>query len=232
MVASLDIGQWATGLIPSSGTVMSLIRSLVIFVGIIIIGTIIFFIINWKKKQKKGNLVEIGWWEEITENMIPLTVDKAEEIIIPGTSLRVFYIKSKDMWLPRFTRPIKPKLFWVVITPNREIVNWTPKPIGKDMKEAGLNYDHTDMRWAAENTKDWIKRNFRDKSTPWWREYKGVIAGVAYILVTTFCLGVILYLWKGLVNEMGGITAQLGKQCMQVMGQGVANNASGVIQVP
>lgn len=232
MVATVDIGQWFTGFIPSAGTVMSLIRNVVIFVGIIVVGIIIFFVLNWKKKQKKGNIMELGWWEEINGQMMPLTVDKTEEIIIPGTSLRVFYIKSKDMWLPRFTRPIKPKLFWIVITPNREIVNWTPKPIGQDMKEAGLDYDHTDMRWGAENVKEFIKRNYRDKATPWWKEYQGVITGAVYILVTTFCLGIILYLWKGITDQQASITAQLGKQCLQFMGQQASNNASGVIQIP
>ncbi len=226
-----EFGSFFTKMMPSSVTVMNWMKYGLIFFGIILLGAVIFFIINLKKKQSRGDMHEIGWWEEINDQMVPLSVEKAQEIIIPGTSLRVFYLKKKDMWLPRFTRAIKPKLFWVVITPTKELVNWTPKPIGRDMKEAGINYDHTDMRWAAENTKEFIKRNYRDKATSWWKEYQGVITGAVYIMVVTFCLAIILYLWKGLVDQMGSLASQLTAQCQSNVDQG-ASAASGVIKVP
>lgn len=231
MVEAIDIGGWITGLIPDAATVMSWLRNLIIFVGIILVIAAIFFFIAWKKKQKKGDFNEVGWWEEINDKMSPMKMDKAREIIIPGTSLRVFYIKEKDMWLPRFTRSIKPNLYYVAITPNREIVNFTLKAIGRDMKEAGLEYDHTDMRWASENTKEFIKRNYRDKATPWWKEYQGVITGAVYILVVTFCLGIILYLWKGITDQQAAIMAQIGEQCKAFM-QSAAPAGSGVITIP
>ena len=230
MVSTVDIGSMITSIIPSSDTVMSWLRNLIIIIGVIVVMVVIFFFMAYKKKSKKGDMIEIGWWEEINDQMMPLKVDKAQEIIIPGTSLRVFYIKEKDMWLPRFTRAIKPKLFWVVITPNRELVNWIPKPIGRDMKEAGLDYDHTDMRWAAENTKEFIKRNYRDKANPWWKEYQGVITGAIYILVVTFCLGIILYQWKGITDQEAAIIAQIGEQCKNIIAP--ASTGSGAITVP
>ena len=49
------------------------------------------------------------------------------------------------------------------------------KNINEETKEAGLEYDHTDMRYALTNLLALIKRNYRDKSQPWWREYKDVI---------------------------------------------------------
>lgn len=226
-----NIKSFITGIIPGSATVMSWLRNILIVIGVILLIIIIFIIVVWRKKQKKGDMNDIGWWEEINDKLSPIKMDRAQEIIIPGTSLRVFYIKDKDMWLPRFTRAIKQNLFYVAITPNKEIINFTLKSIGKDMKEAGLEYDHTDMRWAAENTKEFIKRNYRDKATPWWREFQGVITGAIYILVVTFCLAVILYLWKGITDQQAAIMAQLGEQCKGFM-QPAANNASGVIQIP
>lgn len=229
MANPIDIGSWITGLIPSSGTIMSWLRNILIILGIVVVMAVIFFFMSWKKKNKKGDLQELAWWEEINDQMVPIKVDKIQEIIIPGTSLRVFYDKEKDMWLPRFTRAIRPKLFYVAITPNREIVNWVPKPIGRDMKEAGLDYDHTDMRWAAENVREFIKRNYRDKAEPWWKAYQGVITGAIYILVVTFCLAIILYLWKGLADQEAQIISQLGEVCKGVLS---STPTSGVIQVP
>ena len=227
-----NIGETFTSFIPSSESMMGFLRNGLFLLGaVLLLGIVIFIVAYRKKNQNKGDMNEIGWWEEISDQLVPMKMDKAREIIIPGTSLRVFYIKNKDMWLPRFTRAVKQKLFYVAITPNKEIVNFTLKAIGKDMREAGLDYDHTDMRWAAENTKEFIKRNYRDKSTPWWKEFQGVITGAIYIIVVTFCLGIILYLWKGITDQQAAIMAEIGKQCMQFMGN-APTEASGVIQVP
>lgn len=231
MAVPLDLGSFVSGFIPSGSTVMVILRWIVILLGFAVVFGGLFFFLSWKKKNKKGNMVDLGWWEEINGRMTPLEVDKVEEIIIPGTNLRVFYDKAKDMWLPRFTRAVRAKLFWVVITPNREIVNWIPKPIGRDMLEAGMDYDHTDMRWAAENTREFIKRNYRDKAVKWWQAYQGVITGAIYILVVTFCLGILLYLWQGLVDKMSTIISGLGTVCKNAAQAG-ASNMSGVVQIP
>lgn len=171
---------------------------------IIIVAGIIFFLLNAKKK-KKTPVKKIGWWEEVHGNMIPTAMDKAQEIVIPGTRLRVFYIKSKDMWLPRFTRGITENLFYVAITPKRELVNFTLTSIGKDMEKAGLKYDHTDMIWASENLREFIKRNYRDKSTPWWKAYQGVITTAIYIIILTFSFVIIIYFMRQIVGDMGGV---------------------------
>ena len=181
-----------------------LITGLIILFIVAIAGAIVFFLMK-KKKDKKTPVKKIGWWEEVHGNLIPTAMDNAKEIIIPGTRLRVFYIKSKDMWLPRFTRGITKDLFYVAITPKRELVNFTLKSISADMKEAGLEYDHTDMIWASENLREFIKRNYRDKSTPWWKAYQGVITTVIYIILLTFSFVVILYFMRQIIGDMGGV---------------------------
>ncbi len=192
------------------GSLLDTVLTILLIVIIIgVFGGLAFFFMK-KKKDKKEPLKTICWWEEVQKKLVPTTQDSAKEIIIPGTRLRVFYIKSKDMWLPRFTRGITKDLFYVVITPKRELVNFTLTSIGDDMEKAGLEYDHTDMIWASENLREFIQRNYRDKSTPWWKEYQGVITTAIYIVIMTVSFIVILYFMRLVVKDMGGLIGQIG----------------------
>ena len=200
----------------------------IVFFIAIILGGLFYFAYRWKKGKDTHYNKEIGWWEEVNDNLVPLFVDKAQEITIPGTNLRVFYIKNKDLWLPRFTRGITKDLFYVAVTADREIINFSLKSLAKDRAEAGLNYDHTDMRWAAENTREFIKRNYRDKATPWWKEYKEVIATVALLLVITFSFVIIIFFMRGIVEDIGVVSATSNsaieklKLCAQPVTSGIA----------
>ncbi len=191
--------------------------TLTIFLIIVVVGVfggLAFFLMK-KKKDKKTSPKTIGWWEEVHEDMIPTLMDKAKEIIIPGTRLRVFYIKAKDMWLPRFTRGVTKDLFYICITQKRELVNFTLKSLSKDMAEAGLKYDHTDMIWASENLREFIKRNYRDKSTPWWKAYQGVITTAIYIIILTFSFVVILYFMRQIMGDISAVISETAKLIKQ-----------------
>lgn len=196
----------ASGLFSFSGIVAQIFYIIRVFgIFVIIAGGI--YLYSKRKKQKQS--IKIGWWEEVNGRLIPLNVDDAMEITPPGTHLKVFYIKSKDLWLPRFTRGIKPDLFYVAITPDREIVNFSLKSLSKDRKEAGLEYDHTDMRWAAENTKEFIKRNYRDKSTQWWKLYKDVISTVIFIVILTLSMAIIVFMLTKFTAQLGSVSGNL-----------------------
>lgn len=175
-----------------------------IFILILLLGVIIGGIWYFKKKKKPaGDLKKIAWWEETTSGPVPVRSDEAEEIIIPGTTLRVFYVKDRDLWLPRFTKGITKDLFYVMITPNRQMVNFTLKSLGASLKEAGLDYDHTDMLFAAENMREFIKRNYKDKAIKWWQAYQGIIAIAIFIFLMTVSLAVILYMMGKLSDKIG-----------------------------
>ena len=194
----LGLGGFSlTSLFSSAKNIASVVIVLIVCAGIA------YYYMNKSKKIKNKVIKKIGWWEEINGRLVTLSMDEAEEIIIPGTNLRAFYIKKRDMWLPRFTRAINQDLFYLAITKNREIVNFTLKSLEESMKEAGLDYDHTDMRWANENTREFIKRNYRDKSIPWWKEYKDVIATVVILAVMVFGFVIIIYFLGGLVEKIG-----------------------------
>lgn len=167
------------------------------------------------KKQKKLYNKRIFWFEEVHGNMIPTGEDLACELILPGTNITVFYIKEKDMYLPRPVKRMGKDAYWFVIKNNREIVNFTMKNMNKEMTEANLDYDHTDMRYALTNLLALIKRNFKDKSQAWWREYKDVIGLVILIFVLT--LSFIFIISKvGDLIEKAGILIDHADQLIQV----------------
>lgn len=206
-------------------SVLSTVVTISKIVGIAILtGIFVFLVFRWRKNRNKGMTREIHWWEESVGGLVPTRIDFAEEVIIPGTNLRMFYIKDRDTWLFRFTRGITPSVFFVAITKNKEIVNFTLKSLDSHMKEAQLDFDHTDMRWAAENMREWVKRNYKDKSQKWWKEYQGVITTAIFILVMTFSLCIIIYFMKGMVGQLGSISGGLKDvvdQCRAAQGSGV-----------
>lgn len=185
--------------------------NIVVIVIVFLVGVaIIYFGFRYRAKNKQGIKKEIHWWEEVGGKMVKIRIDQATELSIPGTSLKLFYVKDKDLWLPRFTRGVSPTEFYVALTPNKEIINFSLLGIGESLKAAGLDYDHTDMRWAAENLREFVKRNYRDKSTPWWKEYAGVITTAIYILVMTFSFVIILFFLKGVIGDIGQVAGSVG----------------------
>ena len=198
------------------------------FLCAIVGGIITIAIVLKRQKSKNQETKKIGWWVEVsgTERMEPSRMDEVEEIVIPGTVLRVFYCKKRDLWLPRFSRGVSKDLFYVLITPTQQMVNFTLKSLSSDLKEANLDYDHTDMLWAAENTREFIKRNYRDKSVKWWQAYQGVITTAIYLLIMTFSMVMIIYFMRGIVQDLGEVAATIS----QAVKTSCANAAtSGVI---
>lgn len=192
-------------------------------------GALFFGMWYIKTKHKRAkNSQKVTWWVEVTGKKImePSRTDDIEEIILPGTILRLFYCKKRDLWLPRFSRGITKDLFFVGLTPTQQMVNFTIKGISEDLKNAELDYDHTDMIWAAENTREFVKRNYKDKSVKWWQMYQGVITTAAYILIMTFSLVIIIYFMRGIVEDMGSllgtIESVLENSCARAVTSGVA----------
>ncbi|KKL63716.1 hypothetical protein LCGC14_2172310 [marine sediment metagenome] len=155
------------------------------------------------KKNKVLNNKKIFWFEEVNGNMTAVDEDVASELTIPGTNINVFYIKRKDMYLPRPVKRMGKDAYWFCIRNNREIVNFKMKNLNKEMSESNLDFDHTDMRYALTNLKELIKRNYRDKATVWWREYKDVIAIVIFVFVLTLSFFFIISKVGTLIDKIG-----------------------------
>lgn len=198
----------------------------IILIVAILAAVFIYFLLRYRTKKDLGTEKEIRWWEDIHGNLVPTRMDTANEVTIPGTSLKLFHIKKTNTWLPRFTRGVTQSTFFVAITQNKEIINFTLKSIEKDMSEAGLKYDHTDMRWSSENLREFVKRNYRDKAVPWWREYQAVISTAIFIVIMTFSLGVIIYMMKGFVGEMSSVASAISDAVERL---NVCSPGSGII---
>lgn len=225
-MASISLENFDLGSI-DFGFIIDKIYSYVgIFLLLLVLGGLIgaFFVMKRKGKEKQGKF-KIGWWHEIGERMEPSKMDEVSEIVIPGTTLRIFFNEKKDLWIPRFTRGISANLYYVLLTPTNQMVNFTIPSLSKDLKNANLEYDHTDMLWAAENSREYIKRNYKDKATKWWQLYQNTIATAAIIVIITFSFVIIIYFMKGIVEEMGNVAAQLGeyslKACQNAQTSGV-----------
>lgn len=187
-----------------------------IFLLLLVLGGVVAAFIFMKKKDKSSEgKNKIGWWHEIGPLMEPGKMDEVNERVIPGTTLRIFYNEKKDLWIPRFTRGITSKLYYVLITPTHQMVNFVIPSLSSDLKRANLEYDHTDMLWAAENSREYIKRNYKDKSVKWWQLYQNTIATAILIFVMTFSLIMIVYFMRGLVVDMRGVAATLGDAALR-----------------
>lgn len=157
----------------------------------------------YKKNQKVLYKNKIHFFEEVNGHFVPTEDVDAAELVIPNTNIRVFYIKSKDLYMPRGTRKMGKDAYWYGIRNNREIVNFTMKNLNKDMVEAGLEFDHTDMRYAYANLQDLIKRNYKDKSVKWWKEYKDVISTVIFVFVMSLSMFFLLGQISKLIGQLG-----------------------------
>jgi len=172
----------------------------------------------YRKKEKALYSQNLHFFEEVNGQTVPTESLLAAELTIPGTSIMVFHVKSKDLFLPRGVIRMGKKSYWYSIRNNREIINFSMTNINKETGEAGLNYDHTDMRYAYTNLREIIKRNYKDKSQKWWREYKDVIATVIYIFVVSLSfffivsqIGKLLGQIDPLLGRAEEILAQLAK---------------------
>lgn len=197
-----------------------------IFLLLAVVGGVVFAFIYIKRRNKDvEGKSKVGWWHEVGARMEPGKMDVVDERVIPGTTLRIFYNDKKDLWIPRFTRGITANLYYVLITPTHQMVNFTIPSLSSDLKRANLEYDHTDMLWAAENSREYIKRNYKDKSVKWWQLYQNTIATAILIFVMTFSMIMIIYFLRGLVVDMRGVAGALGdaalKACQNAQTSGV-----------
>lgn len=187
------------------GSIFQGIGIFILFLGVLLVAGGVTLFLLYKLKEKKLYNKGLHFFEEITGVMQPVEDLMATELIVPGTSIRVFYIKEKDFYMPRGTKKMGKDSYWYAVLNNREIVNFVMKNLNKELKEANLEYDHTDVRYAYENLREIIKRNYKDKSLKWWKEYKEVIS--IAILIFALTLSFVFIMWKlgDLVDKIGNL---------------------------
>jgi len=190
----------------------------------LIIGSVVFYIL-WRIRRKRLYNKRIFWFEEVNGQVVPTDEDLARELTIPNSNMTLFYIKKKDLYLPRPVKRMGKDSYWFMIKNNREIVNFSMKDMNAEMTVANLDYDHTDMRYAYTNLREIIKRNYRDSSKVWWREYKDVIATTILIFVLTISFFFLISKIGSLLDKIGVLmnnADQLIQAAQAARGSGVA----------
>lgn len=169
--------------------------------GIIIGGILIAAIWYWRslKNKKSPNLKNIIWYRMIKGKTTPINLkdpDAAEEILVPGTGLRLFYIEKSDTYMPRLKEEIDKDIYFAMLAANGRIINFTLQSYDEAMRSVGLEFDRADNLWDVENAREFVKRNYTDKSIKWWQAYQQVISNAIHIILHTITLVVIIYFMK------------------------------------
>lgn len=107
-------------------------------------------------------------------------IEKAKEIVLPGTSVRAFYLKNSKFYIPRPSIETGTNEFWYFIREDGEWVNVGLANLNTELKQLGLHYDHTDMRMANAALKRLVDKSY--KKLNWLKEYAPYI-GFAVIII-------------------------------------------------
>ncbi len=171
--------------------------ALIVFFVLLIVGIITF--VHYSNKAKKRQFqYKIHIFKDIAGEIQPIEDDLAKEVFIPDTNVGLYYLLRKKIYIARPTRSMGKNAFWFKILANGEWVNFDMKSDkkGKDGKQtlSEAEYDHRDTRYAYINLKEIIKRNYRDKSIKWWKEYAPIISFI--IISFVFILGLWILLAK------------------------------------
>ncbi len=177
MAASDFLGQLGVNIGSDGGFVsFSFFGDIVIFLILCIIaGVVTYWYLNKKSYNK-----EIVKFREINGVTRRVGVEKAKEIVLPGTSVRAFYLKNSKFYIPRPSIETGQNEFWYFIREDGEWVNVGLANLNTELKQLGLKYDHTDMRMANAALKRLVDKSY--KKSNWLKEYAPYI-GFAIIII-------------------------------------------------
>ncbi len=161
---------------------------LLIFVGVIIFGVIGFFVYS-KLLNKKEFYITVNLFKVVNGKRFFIRSDKAREIVIPGTNVRLLKWKAMNIYSAYPTRAIGQNIYAYNINRFGELTNFDFGE-GEDITEATMDFDHRDQTYAYLNLQQLINRNWREKNTlGWWKEHLPLIT----VIVSSILL--ILAMW-------------------------------------
>ena len=144
-----------------------------------------FFGYYWKKLKKAQFINQIPIYRDIGGQIYRTGTDWAKELFVPDTNISLYFLKSRKIYIARPTRAMGKNEYWYKILSNGEWVNFDLSS-GSEDTFATANYDHRDTRYAYVNLKEIIKRNYKDKTVQWWKEYSPLIT---FIIVSFIFIG-------------------------------------------
>ena len=185
---------------------------LLIFFVILLAGIITFFYYS-KKIKKQQFKYKIHIFKDVAGEIQPIDDDLAKEVFVPDTNVGLYYLLRKKIYIARPTRAMGKNAFWYKILPNGEWVNFDMKGVAGTKTLTKIDYDHRDNRYAYINLKEIIKRNYRDKSVKWWKEYAPLIT----FIITSFIF--VLGCWV-LLAKIGKLIDSV-RPLMEIMKQNI-----------
>ena len=212
------IGTWATIIF-------------LVFLILIIAGVITFFYYS-RKLQKAQFKNQIPIFQSINGKQSRIGIDKAKEVFVPDSNVSLFYLKDKKIYIARPTRAMGKDEFWYSISENGEWVNFDMSIDPEKNTLSLANYDHRDTRYAYINLKEIIKRNYKDKSIKWWKEFAPLITFVIVSFIFIGSCWILLAKIGNLIQELAPFVEQM-RIISENMVQGVQqaqNINSGVVQ--
>ena len=201
---------------------------LLIFFVVLFAGIVTFF--HYAKKIKKQQFkYKIHIFKDVAGEIQPIDDDLAKEVMVPDTNVGLYYLLKRKIYIARPTRGMGKDAFWYKILPNGEWVNFDLKGIDGKKTLSKAEYDHRDTRYAYINLKEIIKRNYRDKSVKWWKEYAPLITFIVISFIFVLGCWVLLAKIGKLIDSVRPLL-DMAKQILEANAQQVQGNLnSGVV---
>ncbi len=161
---------------------------LLIFLGVVVFGVISFFIYR-KLVNKKQFYITVNLFKIVNGKRFFIKSDKAREIVIPRTNVRLLKWKAMNIYSAYPTRAMGNNIYAYNINRFGELTNFDFGE-GEDPTEAKMDFDHRDQTYAYLNLQQLINRNWREKNVlGWWKENLPLIT----VIVSSILL--VLAMW-------------------------------------
>ena len=161
---------------------------LLIFLGILAFGIVAFFIYS-KMLNKKQFYITVNLFKFVNGKRFFIRSDKAREIVIPGTNVKLLKWKNMGIYSAYPTRAMGHDIYAYNINRFGELTNFDFGQ-GEDETEAQMDFDHRDQTYAYLNLQQLINRNYKQKNVVgWWKENLPLIT----VIITTVLL--VLAMW-------------------------------------
>lgn len=196
-----SVGTWFA----STGSSLGKIFLIFFIVGIVGVGSFAFYLNRVKKRQY---IATINLFKVVNGKKFWIGSDKAKEVVVPGTNVRLLYWKSKKLWSAYPTRSIGFNVYAYMLNRMGELTNFDLGE-GIDETEAKIDYDHRDQTYAYLNLQEFISRNYKNRNqATWWKEHIGLISTILILILFGLLMwyffsqsGKQLTIWAQIAND-------------------------------
>jgi len=218
---TLGVGDlFSSGASSGGGFVSSLNIFLIIFLCLVGVGVFIFAYVYYKN-QKAQFKYTVNLFKEVNGKNYWVASDKAKELKIPGTNVRIFFWQRSKLYSAYPTREMGLNVYAYKINRFGELTNFDLKE-SDDPNVAKIDYDHRDQTYAYLHLQKLIDRNYRDKTKVWWKENLPLIT---VIITTVLLLIAMWFFFRMSGNQVAQWTAisENMKEAARIMADGVSS---------